>query len=342
MTAIATRTSRSPGSGNVPATMRAIVRDRYGDAGALRIETVPLPAPGPGEVLVCVCAAGLDRGAWHILEGKPYLARLAFGLRRPRSRFLGNEVAGVVEAVGRGVTRFAPGDRVFGCCRGGFAEYVAVKEARLAPLPATLTFEQAAAVPISGITALDAVHTHGRVAAGQHVLVIGASGGVGSFAVQIAKAAGARVTAVSSAAKAALVRDLGADRVIAYEHERIGDAGERFDLILDIGGNRSLRELRRSLTPRGTLLIVGGERNGPWTGGLDRQLGAVLLSPFVRQRLGMFVAKEDAASLERLRALIEAGQLRPQVDRVVPLDGLPEAMRDLAAGRVRGKAVVAI
>jgi NADPH:quinone reductase-like Zn-dependent oxidoreductase len=322
-------------------TMKAIVRDRYGSADVLDLRDVEVPIVSDDEVLVRVRAAGLDRGAWHIMAGLPYLIRIAgYGLRRPKAAGMGSEVAGVVEAVGAKVTGFRPGEAVFGACDASFAEYALVRPDRLARMPANLTFEQAAAVPVSAVTALQAVRDRGRVQAGQRVLVVGASGGVGTFAVQIAKASGAHVTGVCSTAKVDLVRSIGADHVIDYAHADITDANQRYDLVLDIGGNRPLSQLRRVLTREGTLVIVGGEGGGRWTG-IDRQLRAMALSPFVRQRLGTFIAKVNSPDLDALRALIETGAVTPVIDRVVALHEVPGAMRDLAGGRVRGKIVIA-
>jgi NADPH:quinone reductase-like Zn-dependent oxidoreductase len=276
------------------------------------------------------------------MAGLPYLLRVAgYGLRRPKTAGLGSELAGIVEAVGAKVTGLEPGEAVFGTCAAAFAEYASTEPDKLARVPANLSFEQAAAVPVSGITALQALRDHGRVKAGQRVLVIGASGGVGTFAVQIAKALGAHVTAVASTQKLDLVRSLGADHVIDYTHTDIGDDGKRYDVVLDIGGNRPLSRLRRVLASDGTLVIVGGEGGGRWTGGIQRQLGAVVLSPFARQRLRTFIAKPNTADLDVLRALIEAGSVTPAVDRVIALEEIPDAIRDLAHGRVRGKVAIA-
>jgi NADPH:quinone reductase-like Zn-dependent oxidoreductase len=323
--------------------MKAIVRDRYGSADVLAVREVELPAVGDDDVLVRVRAAGLDRGAWHIMAGLPYLIRVAgYGLRRPKVAGLGSELAGVVEAVGANVTGFAPGEAVFGTCSASFAEYASARPDKLTRMPANVSFEGAAGVPVSGVTALQALRDRGRVRAGQRVLIIGASGGVGTFAVQIAKALGADVTGVSSTDKVDLVRSLGADHVIDYTRADITDEGRRYDVVLDIGGNRPLSRLRRVLTSDGTLVIVGGEDGGRWTGGLHRQLGATLLSLLVRQRLGTFIAKPNHADLDALRGLIESGSVTPAVDRVVALDGVADAIRDLTAGRVRGKVIVAI
>ncbi len=327
----------------VPLT-RALVRDRYGSADLLQVRDVRRPRIEAGEVLVRVRAAGLDRGAWHLMTGRPYAMRLAgFGVRRPRDPGLGTELAGVVEAVGTAVTDLAPGDSVFGAGRSSFAEYAAARADRLARMPANLTFEQAAAVPVSGVTALQALRDQGHVRAGQGVLIIGASGGVGTFAVQLAKAFGAEVTGACSTAKADLVRSLGAQHVIDYTAGPLGERGERYDLILDLGGNRPLRALRRLLTPQGTLVLVGGEGRGPLTGGMDRQLRAAVLSPLVGQRLGKpWIALANRDDLDTLRAMIEDGAVTPALDRICPLAALPDAMRDLQAGRVRGKVVAGL
>jgi NADPH:quinone reductase-like Zn-dependent oxidoreductase len=322
--------------------MKAIVRDRYGSVDVLRLSEVEVPDVGDEEVLVRVRAAGLDRGVWHLMAGLPYLLRGAgYGLRSPKVAGLGSELAGVVEAVGAKVTGLAPGEAVFGTCSASFAEYASTEPDKLARMPANLSFEQAAAVPISAVTALQALRDHGRVKAGQQVLVIGASGGVGSFAVQIAKALGANVTGVSSTQKLDLVRSLGADHVIDYTHTDITDDGKRYDVVLDIGGNRPLSRLRRILTGAGTLVIVGGEGGDRWTGGIHRQLGAMMLSPFVRHRLRTFIAKPNGRDLAALRVMIEAGSVTPAIDRVIALEQVPAAIRDLNRGRVYGKIVIA-
>lgn len=322
-------------------TMRAVVQDGYGTADVLRVAQVPRPTIRDREVLVRVHAAGLDRGTWHVMAGHPYAVRLALGLRRPRHPVPGHDVAGTVVAVGADVTRFAVGDEVFGMASGSFAEYAAAREDKLALKPPGLSFAQAAAVPVSGGTALQALHDAGRVEAGQQVLVIGASGGVGSFAVQLARAAGATVTGVCSAGKVELVRGLGAQQVLDYAHDDFADGTRHWDLIVDIAGNPSLTRLRQALTPTGTAVIVGGEGAGSLTG-LGRQVRAVLVSPFVRQRLTMLVARERASDLERLRELIEAGSVTPSLDRTYPLEQAAEAMRHLVAGDVRGKVVITV
>ena len=322
--------------------MRAIAQDTYGSSETWHLTDIDRPEIDADEVLVRVHAAGLDRGTWHSMTGRPYLMRImGFGFRAPKNRVPGLAVAGTVEAVGSTVTRFAVGDEVFGVSRGAFAEYAAAREDKLARKPSNLTFEQAAAVPISATTAIQGLRA-GRIEAGQKVLIIGASGGVGTYAVQLAKAFGAEVTGVCSTAKIDLVRSLGADRVIDYTEEDFTDGSGRYDLILDIGGNTRLSRLRRALTPTGTLVIVGGENKGNWTGGFGRSLRAPVLSLFVRQRLTMLASKEQYPDLEALTELIEAGSVTPSVDRTYPLDQAQDAMRQLEAGQVRGKVVIVI
>jgi NADPH:quinone reductase-like Zn-dependent oxidoreductase len=339
---------RENGAGTAPPAlprqrMRAIVQDEYGSADVLRIAEIDRPAIGDGEVLIQVSAAGLDRGTWHYLAGMPYLFRLMGpGLRRPKNPVLGLDVAGTVTAVGAGVTRFQVGDEVFGIGAGSFAEYARARADKLARKPANLTFEQAAVVAISGLTALQSVRDVGRVQPGQHVLIIGASGGVGTYAVQIAKASGAEVTGVCSTGKVDLVRSIGADHVIDYTREDFAAGPHRYDLILDIGGNSPLSRLRRALTPRGTLVLVGGEDGDRWTGGMGRQARAIALSPFVRQRLTMKTPKENHMDLQRLVALIEAGDVTPVIDRTYPLAQVPDAMRHLHTGQARGKIVITV
>ncbi|WP_329109526.1 NAD(P)-dependent alcohol dehydrogenase [Micromonospora sp. NBC_01699] len=323
--------------------MRAIVQDRYGSAEVLALREIDVPGVGDGEVLVRVRAAGVDPGVWHLMTGLPYLVRPMFGLRRPRNRVPGMDLAGVVEAVGPCVTRFAPGDEVYGTGRGTYAEYTVAPEGRLAVKPANLTFEQAAAVPISGQTALAAVRGAGNVRAGQRVLVIGAGGGVGTYAVQLARAAGAHVTGVCSTSKIELVRSIGAADVVDYTREDITDRGHRYDVIVDTAGNRTLSHLRRAMTEKGTLLLVGGEASGGrLLQGFDRQLRALLLSPFVGQRLVPLVSVESTANLDTLRQFIEAGEVVPVVGRSYPLAELPDAVRDIGSGHALGKIVVVI
>jgi len=323
--------------------MKAIVQDTYGSADVLELRDIDRPGIADDEVLVRVHAAGVDRGVWHLMTGLAYPIRLAgYGLRAPKTPVPGMDLAGVVEAVGKDVTRFQPGDEVLGIGKGAYAEYARAPEDKLVPKPASLTFEQAAVVAISGITALQALRDKGRVAAGQQVLVIGASGGVGSYAVQLAKAFGAEVTGVSSTTKTDLVRSLGADHVIDYTREDFAEGRQRYDLIIDIGGNSSLARLRRALTPKGTLVMVGGEGGGRWLGGLDRQLRTVLLSPFVSQRLTLQVPSENSADMLVLNELIEAGKVTPAVDRSFPLSEAPKAIRYVEEGHARGKVVVTV
>jgi NADPH:quinone reductase-like Zn-dependent oxidoreductase len=320
--------------------MRAIVQDRYGSAEVLHLAEIEKPDIATNEVLVKVRAAGMDRGTWHVMTGLPYLIRImGFGFRRPKNRVAGLDVAGTVVAVGSDVTRFKAGDEVFGISRGSFAEYAAAREDKLAHKPAGLSFEQAAVVPISGGTAIQGLRA-GRIEAGQKVLIIGASGGVGTYAVQLAKALGAEVTGVCSTAKVDLVRSIGADLVIDYMREDFADGVHRYDLILDIGGNSRLSRLRRALAPKGTLVIVGGESGGKWTGGFGRQIRALGLSPFVGQRLTMLASKEHHAHIEEVSLFIEAGQVSPIVDRTYPLSEVPDAMRHLEAGHARGKVAI--
>jgi NADPH:quinone reductase-like Zn-dependent oxidoreductase len=322
--------------------VKAIVHDRYGPPDVLRVEDTPTPTPGDGEVLVRVHAAGVDQGVWHVVAGLPYLGRAAFGLRRPRRRVPGMDLAGRVEAVGADVTRFRPGDEVFGSYVGAYAEYACGPQDRFAPKPANLTFEQAAAVPISAVTALQGLRDAGRVQPGQTVLVIGAAGGVGSYAVQLAKFFGAHVTAVCSGGKADLVRSIGADAVLDYTREEITDGARRYDVILDLAGNRRLEQLRRVLTPRGTLVIAGGEGGGRWLGGVDRQLRAQLLSPFTGQILRALMSRQRLDDLLLLRDLLESGDVMPVVDRIYALSEVPEAIRYLRNGHARGKVVITI
>ena len=332
--------------GNTPTppegTMRAVVQGAYGSPDVFRLAQISIPVVAENQVLVRVHAAGMDRGTWHLMVGQPYVLRLALGFRKPKMPVPGLDLAGTVVAVGSAVTKFSPGEEVFGTGHGSFAEYTVAPEDQLARKPRSLSFEQAAVVPVSGLTALQALTDIGRVETGQQVLIIGASGGVGSYAVQLAKALGAEVTGVSSTKKLDLVRSLGADHVIDYTREDFADGAERYDLILDIAGNPTLARLRRVLTPTGTAVIVGGEQGGRLTGGLDRQFRALALSLFVRQRLTFFVSKERGSDLERLSEFIEAGELTPSIDQIFSLDQVPEAMRHLAAGKARGKVAITI
>ncbi|MGG5259859.1 NAD(P)-dependent alcohol dehydrogenase [Phycicoccus avicenniae] len=323
--------------------MRAVVQDEYGGPERLRLTEVPDPVAGSGEVLVRVGAAGIDRGTVHVMTGTPRAARLALGVRRPRAAYRtpGRDVAGTVVALGPDVTGWVVGDRVYGTADGSCAELAVIPLKRLARRPEGLGVEAAAAVPVSALTAHQALRGAG-VGPGQRVLVVGASGGVGSFAVQLAVAAGATVTGVSSAAKADLVRALGAAHVVEHEHADIDAEGVRYDVVLDIGGHRPVRRLRRVLAPRGTLVVVGSETEGRWLGGLQRSMGAALLSPFVRQRLVMHVAKERGADLDQLRPLLESGAVRPHVERTWPLAEAAAAIAHVAGGRARGKVVVSV
>jgi NADPH:quinone reductase-like Zn-dependent oxidoreductase len=326
-------------------TMTAVVQDTYGSApeDVLRVAEVGKPTIAANEVMVRVRASSVDRGTWHIMAGLPVAIRAAgFGLRKPKYLNPGRNFAGTVEAVGNDDTGFQPGDEVFGICDASFAEYARVRTGKLTPKPANLSFEEAAAVPVSALTALQAVRDHGRVQSGQKVLIIGASGGVGSFAVQIAKAFGAEVTGVCSAAKMDLVRAIGADHVVDYSRDEIGSGEHHYDVILDIAGNRGLSQLRRALTPKGTLVVVGGETAGRWLGGADRQIRALLLSPFVHQRLCTFVASETSGDLATICDLIQSGQLKPAIDRVYPLSEVALAIRHLIEGHTRGKVVITI
>jgi NADPH:quinone reductase-like Zn-dependent oxidoreductase len=326
-------------------SMKAIVQDRYGDVDVLDLRDIDQPVPKANQVLVRVRAAGLHRGDWHVMTGLPYLIRLVvptLGLRRPKTPVLGMDLAGTVEAVGEQVTRFRPGDAVFGWCDGSFAEYAIAPEDQLAAKPVDLSFEQAGVVPISGFAALQGLRDVGDVQAGQTVLVIGAAGGVGSFAVQLAKAFGAQVTGVASTAQLELVRSIGADEVIDYTRQDVTDGIRQWDLILDCAGRRTLSQLRRALTPTGTLVIVGGEGAGRWLGGFDRQLRALVLSRLVGQRLRMLSSKPGHQDLEVLRELLEAGKLSPVIGRSYPLGEVPEAFRQMVEGRGGGKIVITI
>jgi NADPH:quinone reductase-like Zn-dependent oxidoreductase len=325
-------------------TMQAIVQETYGSTAVLDLRDIGRPVPRDHEVLVRVDAAGLDRGVWHVMTGLPYLIRFVvptMGLRRPKVAVRGMDLAGRVEAVGRNVTRFRPGDAVFGWTDGGsYAQYASTPEDHLAPKPANLTFEQAAAAPISGLAALQSLRDVGEIQPGQRVLVIGAAGGVGSFAVQLAKAFGAHVTGVGSTTQAELIRSIGADEVVDYTRDDPIDGSRHWDLILDTAGHRSLSRLRRALTPTGTLVIVGSEGRGRWLGGFDRNLRAVALSRLVGQRLRMLSSKPRQQDLQVLRELIEAGKATPVIDRTYPLPEVPEAIRQMVQGRGGGGKVV--
>jgi NADPH:quinone reductase-like Zn-dependent oxidoreductase len=326
-----------------PGMMRAITQRRYGTVpgDVLGLARTAVPTIAANEVLVRVRAAGVDQGTWYLMAGQPYLMRLlGFGFRGPKNPVPGMDVAGTVVAVGASVTRFRPGDEVFGIARGSFAEYAAARESKLARKPAGLSFDQAAVIAVSGLTALQGLRDAGRIQAGQKVLIVGASGGVGSYAVQLAKIFGADVTGVCRTAKTGLVASLGADRVIDYTREDFADGSQRYDLILDIGGGSRLARLRRALTPTGTLVIAGGER-AKWTG-VGRQLRARMLSLFVRHRLTTFLSTHREADLETLRELAEAGRLTPAVGQTFPLSDAPAAIGCFAQGQARGKIAITV
>ncbi|MEJ5868461.1 NAD(P)-dependent alcohol dehydrogenase [Pseudokineococcus sp. 5B2Z-1] len=343
MTATEPRPPGAPPDGARPPTTRAVGQRAYGPPDGLRLTTVPRPSPGPGEVLLEVRAAGVDRGVWHLVTGRPYLMRvLGFGLRRPARPVPGRDVAGVVREVGPGVTDLAPGEEVVGFGAGAFAEHCLARADQLVPRPASLDPVHAAALPVSGVTALQAVRDRARVRPGQRVLVLGASGGVGSFAVQVAADAGAHVTGVASGARTELVRSLGADEVVDRAQRDPLDGSRRYDVVVDTGGSRPLRHLRRALAPRGVLVVVGGEGGGRLLGGVDRGLRAALWSLVSRRTMGTFVAAERQADVRELVAMAADGRLAPAVTRTYPLERAAEAVRDLELGRVRGKAVLEV
>ena len=324
--------------------MKAIVQDKYGSADVLQLRDIAKPVVGDHDVLIRVHAAGVSAGVWHLMTGQPYLLRiLGFGLLKPKIDVPGADVAGRIEAVGKDVTEFQPGDEVFGDCDRSFAEYACAGEDKFLRKPANLTFEQAAAVRDSGCTALRGLRDAGEVKAGQKVLIIGASGGVGTFAVQIAKALGAEVTGVCSTTKTDLVLSIGADHSIDYTKEDFADGRQHYDLILDIAGRRPVSRIRRALTPQGTLVLIGGEGGGRWFGGVDRQLRAVILSRFVRQQLRAPVyAKHRMKDLQILKELIEAGKVTPVIDRTYPLSEVPQAILYFEQGHARGKVVITV
>jgi NADPH:quinone reductase-like Zn-dependent oxidoreductase len=315
-------------------TMQAIVQDQYGSADVLQLQEVDKPTIGDGDVLVRVHAAGVHVGDWHLMTGRPYLMRIiGFGFRAPKARVRGMDVAGVVEAVGKHVTRFQAGDAVFGTCDGSFAEYACAREDMLMPKPAHLTFEQAAAVPTSAYTALQALRDAGKIQPAQKVLIVG---------VQIAKSFGAEVTGVCSTTKMHIVRSIGADRVIDYTQEDFTQSGQQYDLILDMAGNRSLSQIRRALTPHGTLVLVGGEAGGQWIGAVSRSLQALLVSPFVRHKLRPLASKPRKEDLQILTDLIKATKVMPVIDRTYPLREVPDAIRYVHTGQARGKIIITV
>jgi NADPH:quinone reductase-like Zn-dependent oxidoreductase len=327
--------------------MKAIRYYRYGPPDVLELQDIDMPAVGDDEVLVRVRAASVNPLDWHFMRGAPYLLRAMAGLSRPRASAarLGADMAGSVEAVGANVTEFRPGDQVFGGLddRGTLAEYISIRQdAAVLAMPARLTFEQAASVPVAGCTALQALRDKGQVRPGHKVLINGASGGVGTFAVQLAKAFGAEVTGVCSTQNAELVASIGADQVIDYAREDFTRAGRRYDLLVDIAGNRTLAETRRVLAPKGVLVGVGGPNKGRWIGPLGRSVRMALLSPAVSQRMVFFLARQDKADLAVLRELLEAGKVTPVVDRTYPLSEVAEAIGYLEEGHARGKVAITV
>ncbi len=321
--------------------MKAIIQHGYGSTDVLAFEEVETPEPGDDEVLVRVLAAGVNTGDWHLLRGVPYLVRLMFGLRRPRNGVPGMDIAGRVEAVGGKVEGLRPGDEVFGWCDGAFAEYASAPASNLLPKPAGLGFEEAAAIGDSALTALQAVRDKGRVDPGQRVLVIGASGGVGSFVVQIARAFGAHVTGVCSTQSMDVVREIGADEVIDYTREDFADGERRYDVIFDLVGNRSLADCRRALTPRGTYVVIGVHDVGRWFG-MSRQAKALVSSLFLRQRMRILIAKHTREDLEVIKSMAEEGKIVPVIDRRYRLEQVPDALRHQGEGHGTGKSVVVV
>jgi NADPH:quinone reductase-like Zn-dependent oxidoreductase len=321
--------------------MKAIVQTKYGSPDVLQFSEIDEPVAKDGEVLIRVDAAGVNIGDWHLLRGLPYAMRLAFGLRKPRQEVPGMDLAGRVEAVGAGVTQLRPGDEVFGWCKGAFAEQAVSLESHLLPKPANLALEQAAAVGDSAFTALNAVRDQGQVRAGDEVLINGASGGVGTFAVQIAKSFGARVTGVCSTANVDMVRSIGAERVIDYTREDFTETSRRYDVMLDLVGNRPLAECRRALRTRGTYVLVGVRNLGRWFG-LGRQIKVLSLSPFVRQRMCVFITRHKQEDLQVLKELVEAGEMTPVIDRRFAFSEVPEALRYQGEGHPKGKLVIRV
>ena len=322
--------------------MQATVQDRYGSVAVLETRDIDKPAIGAGEVLVRVRAAGVNPADWAIMSGLPYIARPVYGLRRPKHIVRGTDVAGTVEAIGTEVTRFKPGDEVFGWCVGSYAEFAAASEDALALKPANLTFEQAAAVPMAGFVALQALRDHGKVRAGQKVLVNGASGGIGTFAVQIAKSLGAEVTGVCSTRNVDMVRSIGADHVVDYTKEDFTRSGKQYDFILDNVANHSLTDLRHTLTPTGTLIPNGGGFDHRWMASGGRIVRAAVLFRFGGQKLGNFLMSANQQDLIVLKELIEAGKVTPVMDRTYPLSQTAEAIDHVGRGHARGKVAITV
>jgi len=320
--------------------MKAIVQNRYGSPDVLELREVDKPAVDDDSVLVRVRAASVNAGDWHITRGLPYLVRMMEGLRKPKNPIRGWDAAGHVEAVGRNVTQLRPGDEVFGMCGGAFAEYVRGKERNFVPKPVGLTFEQAAAVPVAAETALQGLRDKGHIRPGQKVLVNGASGGVGTFAVQVAKSFGANVTGVCSPRNVEMVRSIGADRVINYTREDFTREGRRYDLIFDVAGNRRFSDSRRALSPNGTLVLAG--QSGRKKPSILPLLTGTVLSRFRRQKLVTFIAKHSKEDLVALKELIEAGKVTPVIDRTYLLREVPEAVRYVGEGHPRAKVVITV
>jgi len=322
--------------------LKAVVQDKYGSPDVLELRDIDKPVAKDDEVLIRVQAASVNAADWHFMRGMPYIARLALGLRKPKTKVRGGDVAGQVEAVGKDVKQFRPGDEVFAeVDTGSFAEFTRVSEDSLGLKPSNLTFEQAAAVPLAAVTALQGLRDKGQIKPGQKILIYGASGGVGTFAVQLAKSFGADVTGVCSTKKVDMVRSIGADQVIDYTQEDFAQSGQRYDILFDLVGNRSLSDCRRALTPKGTLVLCGGE-GGRWLGSVKLLTKALLLGPFVSQKLTAFLAKTKHEDLLVLKELIEAGRVTPVIDRTYPLREAPEAIRYLEGRQVQGKIVITV
>lgn len=323
--------------------MKAILHHSYGSPDVLCFEAIAKPAPGDNEVLLRVRAASVNPYDWHFLRGEPYPVRLVAGLSKPKDLRLGVDGAGVVEAVGCNVTRFQPGDEVFGACKGAFAEYTCASESSLVTKPPNLTFEQAAAVPIAGISALQGLRDAGQIQPGNRILINGAAGGVGTFAIQIAKSFGADVTGVCSTRSVELVRSLCADHVIDYTYDDFTRSGHHYDLILDCVGNHSLSSIRRVLNPRGRQVPVGAQAGRWMLGPLTRSLRAMVLSKFGNRKLvPFFLAKLNQEALTTLRELLDSGKVTPIIDRRYKLSETPEAIRYLEEGHARGKVVITV